>query len=148
MTIYLGHQQTTTMSILHLLFEWISPSAGRRHSFLSRSFSRWDRDRRDYNNSCYIANATHQQFIDVVGAGTISISDSPYHGCGRVHGFSFGVSWGYYGLIGGVMSREEAMKLAHHILEKCKMVSDQDIERETKELEERDEMLAKHVMHL
>lgn len=53
--------------------------------------------------------------LEVVGAGTIRISKSSKWQCGGKEGFSFGVSWGRHNFAGGVLSTEEAEKLAHHI---------------------------------
>lgn len=54
--------------------------------------------------------------FEVKGAGTLRISKSSTWQCGGVEGFSIGVSWGKYDFAGGVISAEEAEKLALHIL--------------------------------
>jgi len=56
--------------------------------------------------------------LEVIGAGDLRISKSAKWRCGGKDGFSLDVSWigiGYTG--GGVLSREDAVKLANHILE-------------------------------
>jgi len=60
-------------------------------------------------------------YFDVVGAGNIQISKSAEYQCGGKIGFSFGVEWGTHGYTGGVLSQEEAVKLAEHILKTCKL---------------------------
>ena len=55
-------------------------------------------------------------YFEVLGAGKIGISKSADHCCGGKEGFSIGVEWGKYGFAGGVISKEEAIKLADHIL--------------------------------
>jgi len=51
--------------------------------------------------------------IEVVGAGHIEISTECNFGCGGEVGFSFNVSWGRS--CGGVISKEEALKLVKHV---------------------------------
>jgi len=55
-------------------------------------------------------------YFDVLGAGQIEISESANWQCGGKTGFGFGVEWGKHGYAGGVISREEAIKLAEFIL--------------------------------
>lgn len=55
-------------------------------------------------------------YFEVVGAGKIEISKFDGVQCGGKLGFSFGVEWGTHDYTGGVLSREEAIKLAEHIL--------------------------------
>jgi len=59
-------------------------------------------------------------YLDVVGAGKIEISKSNEVRCGGKTGFSFGVEWGQHGYTGGLLSKEEAIRLAEYILQKCK----------------------------
>ena len=54
--------------------------------------------------------------FSVRGAGMIQISDECNASTGGVTGFSFGVEWGQFGYAAGVLSKEEAIKLAKHIL--------------------------------
>jgi len=56
------------------------------------------------------------KYFDVIGAGQIQISLSDKWSCGGKEGFSFGVEWGTHGIAGGVLAREDAIKLAEHIL--------------------------------
>lgn len=56
----------------------------------------------------------HENF-EVHGAGKIQVSTSAEWQTGGAHGFSIGISWGRYGYAGGVMSRDEALRLANHI---------------------------------
>jgi len=44
------------------------------------------------------------------------ISESAQWSCEGKKGFSFGVEWSQYGYSGGVISKEDAIKLAEHIL--------------------------------
>jgi hypothetical protein len=53
---------------------------------------------------------------EVVGAGKLRISKENTAQCGGKVGFSFGVEWGQHGFAGGVISNEEAVRLAKHIL--------------------------------
>ena len=55
-------------------------------------------------------------YFEVIGAGKIEISISSNYCCGGQRGFSFGVEWGRHDYAGGVLSRQEAIKLAEHIL--------------------------------
>jgi hypothetical protein len=56
------------------------------------------------------------KYFEVIGAGKIQISNSAKWSCGGKKGFSFGVEWGKHGVVGGVLSKKEAIKLAEHIL--------------------------------
>lgn len=55
-------------------------------------------------------------YFDVPGAGKIQISRSTSVRTGSAEGFSFGVEWGRHGYAGGVLSREEAVRLSNFIL--------------------------------
>ena len=63
-----------------------------------------------------IPRTENHTYFEVIGAGQIEISHSSEVHCGGETGFSFGVEWGEYGFAGGVLSKEEAIKLAEHIL--------------------------------
>jgi precorrin-6B methylase 2 len=54
-------------------------------------------------------------YYDITGAGKIRISESANWMTGDATGFSFGVEWGINGYAGGVLSVEDAEKLANHI---------------------------------
>jgi len=54
--------------------------------------------------------------FEVVGAGNIILSVDNNHQCGGIQGFSFGAEWGRFGYTGGVISNEEAIRLAKYIL--------------------------------
>jgi len=56
----------------------------------------------------------------VNGAGKIQITDDYKYSCGGEEGFSFGVEWGKHGFTGGVLPKEEAKRLAEHILNTLK----------------------------
>lgn len=58
--------------------------------------------------------------LNVPGAGHLLISHNCSIRCGGVEGFSFDVSWSKFGLSGGVISKQEAVALANHILEAVK----------------------------
>lgn len=60
-----------------------------------------------------------EEKFEVVGAGDIIISVNANSHCGHRAGFSFGVSWGRHGGVGGVLPRMEAIRLAEFILERC-----------------------------
>lgn len=64
----------------------------------------------------------------VSGAGEIVISTYPVHMTGGSYGFGFGVSWGEYGAVGGVLGITEARKLANHILTQTEGI-DEDQEK-------------------
>lgn len=55
--------------------------------------------------------------FEVIGAGGLRISNNNKCLCGNEHGFRFEVSWGLHGYAGGVLSNNEAKKLARHIIE-------------------------------
>lgn len=55
-------------------------------------------------------------YFNVPGAGKIQISTSTTVRTGGVEGFAFGVEWGRYGYAGGVLSKEESVRLANFIL--------------------------------
>lgn len=59
-------------------------------------------------------------YFNVYGAGKIRISETCSSRCGDKEGFNFGVEWGEYGFAGGVLPKEEAKKLAKHILNSLK----------------------------
>lgn len=54
--------------------------------------------------------------FNVNGAGKLRISDTDKWKCGGEYGFSIGVEWGRFGFAGGTMPKEEARKMAKHIL--------------------------------
>ena len=56
------------------------------------------------------------KYFGVAGAGRIEISESANWECGGKIGFSFDVEWGRHEFAGGVLSKDEALKLAEHIL--------------------------------
>lgn len=53
---------------------------------------------------------------EVIGAGKLRISTSCTWQCGNKQGFSFGVEWGRNGYAGGVISKDDAVMLARHII--------------------------------
>jgi hypothetical protein len=55
-------------------------------------------------------------YFTVPGAGEIQLSRSTSVRTGGVEGFSFGVEWGRHGYAGGVLSKEEGIRLANFIL--------------------------------
>jgi hypothetical protein len=55
-------------------------------------------------------------YFDVPGAGKIQLSYSTSVRTGGVEGFSFGVEWGRHEYVGGVLSKEEGVRLANFIL--------------------------------
>lgn len=66
------------------------------------------------NDNNKIDYSEHYSEFDVLGAGKIRISNDNKWQCSEM-GFSFGVEWGQHGFAGGVISNEEAIKLAKHI---------------------------------
>lgn len=56
------------------------------------------------------------EYFDVPGAGKIQISKDPTYRTGDANGFAFGVEWGKHGYTGGVIDKEEAIRLARHIM--------------------------------
>lgn len=54
--------------------------------------------------------------FEVKGAGGLIIGNSADTSCGGIKGFSIGAEWGRFGYTGGVISKEEAVRLARHIL--------------------------------
>ena len=106
------------MNLLHFIFNLIKPE--RKVTWLSRSFSVWDHNRRKTNNFNYKKhNISPSLYFDVPGAGDIRISESCHLSTGNVVGFSFGVEWGNNGYVGGVLGRDEAKRLAEFINAKC-----------------------------
>lgn len=63
----------------------------------------------EYNEVEYI-------YFDVPGAGQIRLSRDTDCRTAGVEGFSFGVEWSRHGYSGGVLSKEEVVKLANFIL--------------------------------
>lgn len=57
----------------------------------------------------------------VIGAGEISISETNNHNCGGIRGFALDVSFTQFGWAGGVISTEDAVLLANHILHTVKI---------------------------
>ena len=60
--------------------------------------------------------------FEIIGAGSLRISESNKCKCGGKEGFYFGVSWTESPFIGGVISNDEAIKLAEHILKETKVI--------------------------
>lgn len=60
-------------------------------------------------------NSIYEPF-EVKGAGNLIFSNDASTSCGGVVGFSIGAEWGEHGYIGGVISKEEAIRLAKHIM--------------------------------
>lgn len=54
--------------------------------------------------------------FEVAGAGIVRISTDCNSTCGGKTGFSIGVEWGRFGYTGGVMDKEDAIKLAKFIV--------------------------------
>ena len=52
----------------------------------------------------------------VAGSGLLLFSNKPLSSCGKARGFSVHDSGSKYGLCGGVMDKEDAKRLAYHIL--------------------------------
>lgn len=61
--------------------------------------------------------------FNVIGAGVIDFGPNAFSRCKGVYGFAFGCSWGRYGYTGGVIGREEALRMANFIIEKCAEVT-------------------------
>lgn len=59
--------------------------------------------------------------IEVAGAGIFRISKYDGCRCGDKIGYSIGVSWGQHGFAGGVMDKEDAIKMALYILKTSAM---------------------------
>jgi len=59
-------------------------------------------------------------YFTVNGAGDIRISTHCKYQCALREGFMFGVEWGKHGFVGGLLSKEDAKKLAEHILDSIK----------------------------
>ena len=55
--------------------------------------------------------------FEVNGAGQIILGGNANTICGTQAGFHFGVTWGRHGEVGGMISREEAKRMAEFILE-------------------------------
>lgn len=66
--------------------------------------------------------------FNVVGAGELHVGPSANCCCAGRAGFFFAVSWGKHGYSGGVLSREEALKLAKHIMETLETCTDTEEE--------------------
>lgn len=67
-----------------------------------------------------IKNDKSNIYFNVLGAGRIQISKNPFYSIGkpRITGFHFGVEWGRHSFAGGVLGKEEALKLADFIYKK------------------------------
>jgi hypothetical protein len=67
--------------------------------------------------------------FNVVGAGTIKLGGNASCCCGHRAGFHFGVSWSEHGEdCGGVLSREQAKRLADRIYEVLNSCTDTEEE--------------------
>jgi hypothetical protein len=123
------------MNILHFIFNLIEPK--RKVTWLSSNFYRWRLYRRKNDAKNYRKyNNIPSKYFDVSGAGDICISESCHHHTGQVVGFSFGVEWSSNPFFGGVLGRDEAVKMAEFILEKCSEVK--ETMQEEKEMIERE----------
>ena len=127
---HFGFLNTQIMNLLHFIFSLIKPE--RKVTWLSIAFSRWDSKRRKTNNYNYKKyNKIPSLYFEVPGAGDICISESCHHYTGKVVGFSFGVEWGNHGYAGGVIGRDEAIRMANFIIAKCSKITEtMDEERE------------------
>lgn len=64
----------------------------------------------NFENNAEIKN--NNIFFNVPSAGKIALGTSPHTLSGSAAGFSFAVSWGKYGYVGGTIGRNEAKRLA------------------------------------
>lgn len=64
----------------------------------------------------------------VIGAGYISMGSHAHDATSYHVGFSFSVSWGRNGYLGGILGREDAIRLANHILEACKDIKESEFD--------------------
>lgn len=76
------------------------------------------------------------EIFKVNGAGDIAISKSGKHSTAFEIGFSISTSWGSHPFTGGVIPLDEAVRMANHILEYAKLVSEEDVIAERKRGEE------------
>lgn len=104
------------MNILNLFFDIISGE--RKINWLSIKFSRYQEKKRAKEATQFIDdNIKDYVFFYVSGAGHLAFSKNSHHICEQQVGFHFGVSWGNYPFMGGVLGRDEAKKMADFILE-------------------------------
>jgi hypothetical protein len=61
-----------------------------------------------------------ERSFEVIGAGRISMTETCTCLCGGETGFGLGVTWGKYGIAGGVLPISEAKNLANFILKSIK----------------------------
>lgn len=105
------------MKVLYFIFNLLEPE--HKVTKLSSSFSRWKHLRHYKQILKYeTKNSDSREYFKVRGAGNIAISKSSDYQCGVI-GFNFGVSWGRYQYTGGVLSKEDAKRLALFILDNC-----------------------------
>lgn len=64
----------------------------------------------------------------VNGAGYVAIGSNAHNRCGQAIGFGFGVSWGQHGYVGGVIGREQAKRLAAHIIQACEGITESELD--------------------
>jgi hypothetical protein len=105
------------MKILHLFFSLIMPD--HKVTWLSAQFSMWRNEKRRQLLLRQEAHMKDDILFNCPGAGKLAISKHADHGTGENHGFGIGVSWGNSGYVGGVIGREEAKRLANHLLEQA-----------------------------
>jgi len=106
------------MNLSHLIFNYINPAT--KVTWLSVRYHRWERSRMEKQNQDYIKNDNEPSlYFKVAGAGDICMSERCNRLTGDVLGFSFGVEWGRYGFIGGVIGIDEAKRMSEFILQKC-----------------------------
>lgn len=108
--------------ILHKLFNIVSPQRGR--NWLSIRYHKWKYARQKEWNKQWVEGAEDTTYFHVPGAGYISISNDCHHMTGKVVGFSLGAEWGTHGYAGGVLGRDEAVRLANFLLLKCSEVTE------------------------
>jgi hypothetical protein len=67
-----------------------------------------------------ILNTPKSKDFTVNGSGILRITEDADFICGGQTGFSIGVEWSKHKFCGGVLSRDEAKRLAEHILNTLK----------------------------
>ena len=81
--------------------------------------------------------------FSVPGAGYVAISQNAHNLTGQTVGFSFEVSWGSHGYVGGVMGRTQAIRMAEFILKTCEGITETELQEYFRREKERSAYMAK-----
>lgn len=103
------------MILLHWIFAAITGK--NKRTLLSIAFNRWQSNERKRMILLQKSNRQSHSYSHIkTSSGDIRISNDHNYGSGNINGFDFSVEWGEFGFLGGILSEEDSLKLASHIL--------------------------------